>query len=169
MEQLVQPLIAIYRSHIRKTDASFTNPRVGRLSRLIYFFTKVRGAKTIGEIHIKNSESAVFCIDAFTDASFLSKVRLFPHEVDDLGILLSIFENTSTLQAASWELRYILLLWLSLVALLPFSFASIDHREHDSSSGKMLGKIERIGLRYLGVPGKEREGAIAVLARYYSR
>lgn len=90
--------------------------------------------------------------------------------MEDLSTLLSVFDDPATLQLAPWELRYILLLWLSLVSLLPFSFATIDVRAAGSSKGEgALTKIEKIGQRFLGTPGKERDGAVALLARYYSR
>ncbi len=48
LEELVQPVIAAFRARVRQHGASLTTPRIQRLAHLIYFFTKVRGAKTIG-------------------------------------------------------------------------------------------------------------------------
>jgi hypothetical protein len=102
---------------------------------------------------------------------FGSSVRLFPHEVDDLSILLQLFEDQSTLESVSWEIRYVLLLWLSLVCILPFALHHLDGTSPSAStsSAAPVSKIEIIGKRYLGVSGKERDGAVALLARYYSR
>lgn len=43
----MQPAVQQLRVHVRQPDASLSTPRVQRLARLLYFFTKVRGAKTI--------------------------------------------------------------------------------------------------------------------------
>lgn len=49
LEQLAKPLIDAFRAHVRRPGASLTSPRIKGLTHLIYFFAKVRGAKTIGE------------------------------------------------------------------------------------------------------------------------
>ena len=51
LEQLAGPLIEVFRAHVRQPAASLTTRRFSRLSRLVYFFTKVRGAKTIGSLY----------------------------------------------------------------------------------------------------------------------
>ncbi|KAI5480996.1 tubulin-specific chaperone D [Pseudohyphozyma bogoriensis] len=137
LEDLVKPLIVALRSFFSDPASTslLASTRLHRLSRLIYTFTKVRGAKTI--------------------------LRLFPHEVTDLGILLSLLSNESTLGATTWETRYILLLWFSLVVMLPFKLATTSQEKTDG--------IEVIGMRYLGSASKERDAAVTLLARYYSR
>lgn len=84
-------------------------------------------------------------------------------------MLLELFEDPEALQVVSWETRYILLLWLSLVCMLPFALHLLDGSAAPSSSTRPTSKIESIGKRYLGSSSKERDGAVALLARYYSR
>lgn len=101
-----------------------------------------------------------------------SPVRLFPHEVEDLSVLLNLFEEEKLLEATTWEIRYGLLLWLSLVSILPFALDRIDrHKGTGSSSSDVsaFSEIESIGRKYLSSASKERDGAVALLARYYSR
>jgi tubulin-specific chaperone D len=64
------------------------------------------------------------------------------------------------LHSASWELRYILLLWLSVACRVPFDLAHLQGAD---------AAIATISYRYLGEASKERDGAIALLARYHSR
>ncbi|KAM0747300.1 ARM repeat-containing protein [Meredithblackwellia eburnea MCA 4105] len=135
VEQLVNPVINALRDHVTQPDADLTTPRVKILARLLYFFTKVRGAKTI--------------------------LKIFPHQVSDLTTLTTLFSTPSTLQHTTWELRYVLLLWFSLVAMLPFPLGA-----GPTSHGAL---IEQVGFRYLAEPGKERDGAVGLLGRYYSR
>ncbi|KAL8277086.1 hypothetical protein RQP46_010514 [Phenoliferia psychrophenolica] len=133
LEQLVKPIVERLRAHVNLPHANLSTRRVERLSRLLYFFTKVRGAKTI--------------------------LRLFPHQVSDLGILLDLFHDTPTLlSSTTWELRYILLLWFSLVAMLPFALGTTPGD-----------RVKLIGMSFLASASKERDAAVALLARYYSR
>lgn len=48
LDRLINPLLQTFRRHVRKAGASLNTARVGRLAELLYFFTKVRGAKTVG-------------------------------------------------------------------------------------------------------------------------
>ena len=91
-------------------------------------------------------------------------MRFFPHEVTDLIHLLSILSpssNSSSLAKTTWELRYLLLLWLSVCVRLPFDLARLEE-----GTGE---RIEAVAERWIGVGSKEREGGIEVLGRYYSR
>lgn len=87
-------------------------------------------------------------------------MRFFPHEVTDLSALLQLLEPPETLNAASWYLRYILLLWLSVACRVPFDLAHLPGADE---------AISAISYRYLNEASKERDGAIALLARYHSR
>ncbi|KAI9620590.1 hypothetical protein KEM48_008127 [Puccinia striiformis f. sp. tritici PST-130] len=88
--------------------------RLQKLSHLLYFIVKVRGYKTI--------------------------VRFFPHQVQDLSIVISTFglvlpksdekgpnKIVETFSDATlWHFRYILLLWLSLICMIPFDLSRFD-------------------------------------------
>ena len=49
LELLLSPLITAFRNQVKLPDLQLNTPRLHRLSHLIYFFTKVRGSKTIGK------------------------------------------------------------------------------------------------------------------------
>ncbi|GAA5904049.1 hypothetical protein JCM5296_002517 [Sporobolomyces johnsonii] len=148
LEALVSPLLDALRQNVRRPKPRLATARMQRLARLIYFLTKVRGAKTI--------------------------VRFFPHEVTDLVLLVRLLSPSSSspsssaspsataeIASSSWELRYVLLLWLSVAVRLPFDLARLD-----PGTGAA---VEEVGMRYLGTASKEREGATEVLARFYAR
>ncbi|GAA5874980.1 hypothetical protein JCM16303_004967 [Sporobolomyces ruberrimus] len=147
LERLVSPLIEKLRDQILESgDAALDNVRVKRIARLLYFVTKVRGAKVV--------------------------VRFFPHEVTDLIHLLSLLSPSPTtpstseisndpLLSTTWELRYLLLLWLSVCVRLPFDLSKLE-----PGTGE---RIEQCAERWIKGGSKEREGGIEVLARYYSR
>lgn len=65
----------------------------------------------------------------------------------------------------AWALRYIMLLWLSLVCMLPFDLAQFDN----DSSGTTAKTIEKFGVPELKKSGLERDGAAWMLSRLYMR
>ncbi|KAG8909114.1 hypothetical protein FRC00_010736 [Tulasnella sp. 408] len=65
----------------------------------------------------------------------------------------------------NWETRYIVLLWLSLVAMLPFDLAQFDR----GNPGSTFERLEAAGKTNLDKAGLEREGAALLLARLYAR
>ncbi|KAG8944194.1 hypothetical protein FRC00_010728 [Tulasnella sp. 408] len=65
----------------------------------------------------------------------------------------------------NWETRYIVLLWLSLVAMLPFDLAQFDR----GNPGSTFERLEAAGKTNLDKAGLEREGAALLLTRLYAR
>lgn len=128
----------------------------------MYFVTKVRGYKTVGAWSASRTENGV--------AEVGRAVRFFPHEVADLAALLAVLsdsaDNASELLRAGWEVRFVLILWLSLVCMIPFGLDRFDHLAAGASTWT---RLQDIGFRYLGEPGKEREAAALLLARLMLR
>lgn len=65
-----------------------------------------------------------------------------------------------------WPLRYIALLWLSLVCMLPFDLAQFDEL---SMPGETASSVEDIAKAHLDNAGLERDGAALTLSRLYMR
>jgi len=123
------------------------------VSRLLYTLVKIRGPKII--------------------------LRFLPNQPHLLDPVATLFDNPSTGAKFSWELRYILLLWLSHLLLAPFDLSTIstDPRAgvtHDLSildgttlniatlpylSKRLLG----LGISYLSSPGNRESDAAALL------
>lgn len=59
-----------------------------------------------------------------------------------------------------------MLLWMSLICMLPFDLAQFDEPD---SIGKAARDLEEIAKSHLSKAGMEREGAAIMLARLYSR
>ena len=90
----------------------------------------------------------------------------FPHEVPDLPIAVSYMITGSFVEESNnWALRYLILLWISLVCMLPFDLSQFDNIGDDDPASA----IEKIALKEISKPGVEREGAALVLARLYVR
>lgn len=92
-------------------------------------------------------------------------MSLFPHEVLDLSTLLRALTDEHAVASATWQTRYILLLWLSLVCRLPFALERLG----SGAGAGAGGMIVLLGMKYLRSSSKESQGAVALLARYYSR
>ena len=94
-------------------------------------------------------------------------MRFFPHEVNDLPTVLKYMTgNTPFQEENQWSLRYVLLLWLSLVCMLPFDLKQFDEVDASEQTAK---SIEAVARRYLNAAGLERDGAGIVLSRLFMR
>jgi tubulin-specific chaperone D len=95
-------------------------------------------------------------------------VRFFPHEIADLSITLDymLASGGPCQQSSQWPLRYIVLLWLSLICMIPFDLDQFDEPEH---VGKTAGDIASLAQGFLGKAGLERDGAAMLLSRLYIR
>ena len=65
-----------------------------------------------------------------------------------------------------WALRYVLLLWLNIICIIPFDLAQFDEPE---DIGRTAASLQTIAKKYLSNAGLERDGAALLLARLYTR
>ena len=93
-------------------------------------------------------------------------VKFFSHEASDLEPTLKLLQGQDPQAYDIWETRYILLLWLSILALVPFDLKNIDSSttEHNLVRG-----ILDVGKGYLAAAGKEREAAALLVAKLLTR
>ncbi|KAF9454706.1 ARM repeat-containing protein [Macrolepiota fuliginosa MF-IS2] len=146
LESLVSPVVNKLKTfaHEYRGDSQRTHSRrrVERLSSLLYGYIKFRGFKTI--------------------------TRFFPHEIADMPIALKfmLIEHGVVQESCQWALRYAMMLWLSLIAMIPFDLAQFDD---DANPGHTARSLESVGKTYLGNAGLERESAALLLSRLYMR
>lgn len=121
------------------------------VSRILYTLVKIRGPKIIS--------------------------RFLPNQPSLLEPVTSLFSIQSTGVEASWELRYILLLWLSHLLLAPFDLSTISSDPpagvvHDLSAleGLDIGRLPylskrllALGISYLASSGNRESDAAALL------
>ncbi|KAL1744501.1 armadillo-type protein [Schizophyllum fasciatum] len=141
LSDLVNPVVEAIKAHARNPSARSTS-RITRIATLLYNYVKFRGSKTI--------------------------TRFFPHEVPDLTIAIDYMtrDGSPTQDASQWALRYVVLLWLSLICMIPFDLAQFDEEDH---VGRTADILEALGKKYVDRAGLEREGAASLLARLYMR
>jgi hypothetical protein len=117
-----------------------------------------------------------------TKIDALTIVRYFPHEVADLPIALAYMQlpNSPARDPQNWSLRYVILLWLGLVCMLPFDLKQFDDDDDaigiarkggggGASLSVTAARLDSLAREYLGKAGLEREGAAILLARLYTR
>ncbi|EFJ45543.1 hypothetical protein VOLCADRAFT_94333 [Volvox carteri f. nagariensis] len=157
LESIVVPLATLLRRQaLQQQDQSLH--RVLGTCRLLNVLVVVRGYKTV--------------------------VRFFPHEAADLERVVDILCAVRAQQPrdaeggiALWEAQTILLLWLSILILIPFDLATLDSSTAapGGEADKILpytplvGRILNLCQEYLHHPGGVREMAAVVLGRLLTR
>ena len=146
---------------------------VQRVSRVLHAFATVRGYKTV--------------------------VRFFPHEAKDVEPVVGLLVKSHSAAAAAaaagsameaeelgtaWETRATLILWLSILVLIPFDLVTVDSqvatgggdgaavaaRGGDAEAPPVVMRIlELCERRYLTDPGIVRDRAAYLLARLLTR
>lgn len=134
------------------------------ICRILYTFCKVRGVKVISRFLNNEPKYLDPLLRAFIqwDSIPTNESAVFESDTKRLG----------------WEERYVMLLWLSHLLLAPFGLASMSSDDlpipYDNLSQvktlspetPMLAKsLLSIALKYVSVPGKDREAATGLLAR----
>lgn len=108
----------------------------------------------LAHVRAESTSSALLVHASFKYMYQLSKVRTFkafvkfmPHEITDIDLVLVQLER-ETAGADSggdtWESRYILLLWLSILVLNPFQMSRLDSFAADAADDERQTKAERI-------------------------
>ena len=160
LEGWIAPLASVLRAQARAGDAA-DMVLVQRVSRVLHTFATVRGYKTV--------------------------VKFFPHEARDLEPVVGLLVKSrdarlaaSTLEEAdelgtAWETRATLILWLSILVLIPFDLVTVDSavEDADAAAAEAPPVVMRI-LRlcqdeYLSDPGIVRDRAAYLLARLLTR
>ncbi|GFG20907.1 tubulin-specific chaperone D [Aspergillus udagawae] len=155
-----------YGSRAPKEERQVLYPLPRAICRLLYTFCKVRGVKVIS--------------------------RFLNNEPKYLDPMLRAFINWDALTADEpygenprqlvWEERYVMLIWLSHLLLAPFDLSSLSSDDIPVPVDN-LGQIKplpahapmvaksllSVALKYVNVPGKEREAATLLLARLILR
>lgn len=89
----------------------------------------------------KDTPSNILIDQAFKYMHCLAKMRGYkrivqylPHEIIDFEPVLKLLESQDPKQSESWETRFILLLWLSIICIVPFDLERFDANENQADS-----------------------------------
>ncbi|TPX38881.1 hypothetical protein SeLEV6574_g07547 [Synchytrium endobioticum] len=141
LQEITLPTVLHLRLYISNPPINPTRTIcIHRLFKLLYSLTKVRGYKTI--------------------------IKFFSHDVSDLEPALAYLQTLDSKEPGIWETRYVLLLWLSLISMIPFDLKNVDS---GGLPGTLMDQLIKTGEAYLGSTGKEYEGAAVLLTRLLTR
>ncbi|KAI9172975.1 hypothetical protein H9P43_007106 [Blastocladiella emersonii ATCC 22665] len=93
-------------------------------------------------------------------------VKFFSHEVADLEGLLRLVVAVHSSAFHLWPVRYMLLLWMSFVTLLPFEITRLGTKGHERG---IVARVLETAKGFLAYTGKERDGAAMLIGRLVSR
>lgn len=101
-------------------------------------------------------------------------VRLFSHEVTDVEPVLGMLSQQNPQDHETWEARYVLLLWLSIVCMIPFDMARFDGLKEAFTGAverrrPVVDRILETAKVYLSVPDKSRDAAALVISKFVTR
>ncbi|NWT72432.1 TBCD protein, partial [Prunella himalayana] len=127
-------------------DSGSPPPLVHLAFKFLYIITKVRGYKRF--------------------------LPLFPHEVRDLQPVLDMLAKQNPRDPETWETRYMLLLWLSMICLIPFDLARFDGNLvslEGQARQPTMDRILEIAKCYLVVSDKARDAAAVLVSKFIVR
>lgn len=97
-------------------------------------------------------------------------VSHLPHEVIDFEPVLKLIEAQDPNDSDNWTTRYILLLWLSIIVIIPFDMSRFDgYKENDSPIQTVMERVLTIIKTYAVVPDKCRDAAAYLSYKFITR
>ena len=127
LDDIISPLIAAARLIRDSSSPLHAPPHL--LYRVLYLISKVRGPKTVGMTHTLPPfpfPCPCPCCCTVSLSLVVCAVRFFSHEASDLEPTLQLLQSQEGAAQSKWETRYVLLLWLSILSLVPFDLKNID-------------------------------------------
>lgn len=137
-------------------DVVATNDHLHSVCKILHLISRVRGFKHV--------------------------VKLFPHEVSNLEPCLSLLRTQDRRDYSNWETRYVFLMWLCILCLIPFDICSMDSLLTSNTSttdmtesgteqmkSSLVRYIVELCRTYLSDTGPTREAASACLSALLTR
>lgn len=152
IEDMVQTIMGIAESFLilalKSGLKDFAVPReFHEVINIVYILCKVRGFKFIN--------------------------KFFPHEVKDVEPVLYYLVKQRNNELTIWETKYIFILWMSIIILVPFDLSSIDSKLtsliETTKPKTIYENIMDIMKFYLNSSTKTRDAAAVLLANFFSR
>ena len=114
-------------------------------------------------------------------------IKFFPHEVSHVEICMVALQSQDRTDHCNWETRYILLLWMCQLCLIPFDICSLDStlststttdddnmatsdaKPNHSTESRLVCDIVTVSREHLSESGPTREAAFACLSALFTR
>ncbi|KAK6065557.1 beta-tubulin cofactor d [Seiridium cupressi] len=141
-------------------------PLSNAIARILYAFCKIRGEKVV--VRFLNVETR-----------YLEPLL---YAIEDSNRQNNASESGNAASSWTWHERYVILLWLSQLFFAPFDLSTISSGDSDDTDRPSIPgfrwpseipgialRVIPLGIKYLESPGKERDGAKALLVRLAMR
>uniref|UniRef100_A0A0A9YXM9 Tubulin-specific chaperone D n=1 Tax=Lygus hesperus TaxID=30085 RepID=A0A0A9YXM9_LYGHE len=99
---------------------------------------------------------------------FKIMLQHLPHAAADMEPVLSLLEKQDVSDNESWETRYSLLLWLSIIVKIPFHLSRLDDTETDPSQ-TITERLVSMCKVYIMVPDKCRDACAYLCSQFFTR
>ena len=97
-------------------------------------------------------------------------MRLLPHEVRDVEEVIHLLEREDADAYKNWETRYFLLLWMSMLVLIPFDLKRFDGgQQQQQQKGTLMRRISDLIRLYLSVNNKCLDAAAFLASKFFTR
>ena len=160
---MIEPVVIRIRANISSTSAMEAQSKCAWLFQYLYYLTKTRGYKTVGRFWKSHSLKDVYIY------WLRDPVKFMTHEVSDLEPMVDFMNAQEIKDGTCWETRYVCLIWLSIICMVPFDLRKIDSGLVASGQQSLINRLLDIHKRYLGCTGKERDASSILVARLLSR
>ena len=100
-------------------------------------------------------------------------MKFLPHDVSDLEPVVHMLHSQDRSDFKTWQTRYGLLIWLSILVRVPFDLSSIDSsllQTDDTSESyeTLVTQLVVLGKTYLSDSGATRDAAAIMLGQLLS-
>ncbi|XP_065052344.1 tubulin-specific chaperone D-like [Rhopilema esculentum] len=95
-------------------------------------------------------------------------LRFFTHEVADMEPVLHSLSQQNIHDFKTWQTRYCLLLWLSIICMIPFDLVRFDGSSNENGNGIIDSILSNVK-KFISVADKSRDAAAYLLAKFLSR
>ncbi|KAI0553332.1 tubulin folding cofactor D C terminal-domain-containing protein [Xylaria curta] len=154
------------RSSRLSTRSQLLYPSANAICRIVYTFCKVRGEKVIVRFLNVETRYLELLLQAIEDSERHTDANL----------------KTELVSPWTWHERYVVLIWLSQLFFAPFDLSTISSGNADEFEQptvadfqwpqqvpRIVLRVIPLAIRYLASPGKERDGAKALMVRLAMR
>lgn len=137
----------------------------------LYLYKQIQGKEEVCE-HFHSMIGIIYQLTKVRGMKYT--LKYFPHEVKDLEPAISYLVKSRN-ESWYWESRYIIMLWLTVIILVPFDLKTIDsehieiYNEKGEKVQEMVELLLEISKHYLKATTKLKEAAAIFLSKLFTR
>lgn len=152
-------------------DSNLTDSDATHLLYMVYTLCKVRGYKTVSKLFphsVEDLEPTYKLLEKFRDGARTPAPNITAEEADRARLHPLLFQaHQFALDEIEWRVPYVLLLWLSVIGLIPFDLNALDN--DSTGSVPLKHKLLNIGHHFLQQSSITRNAASELLSTLLTR